>query len=169
MTRALGLDRKDIGNVDHHTKKLVELGCAELVDEQQAGSLTKKIYKATERALVETEEWETLLEENPAFAEYQVGRAVQVQLDDALLALKEGTLGKDGDFHLSRTRRILDAEGIAAALELRERNRREMDEIEKEAAERRSSTGRDAIAVTDCLALFKVPSGAHDSSRAHGA
>jgi hypothetical protein len=158
MTRELGLKRKDLSAVDHHTKRLVKLGCAEVVAERRVGNLPEKIYKATERALVETEEWDTLLEENPAFAMHVLGRGMQVQLDDFVLATKEKTIGEDGDFHLSRTRRVLDAEGLLEGLEIKERCREEMDEVERRSAERRSEGGHDAIAVSDGLALFKVPS-----------
>ncbi len=157
MTRELGLDRKDLSNVDHHTKRLVDLDCAELVAERRVGSLTEKVYKATDRALVETEEWEKLLEEDPGFAQYQLGRAMQVQLDDFLLAAKQGTIGKDGAFHMSRTRRVLDAEGLAEGLEVKERCRREMDEVERRSAERRREDGTDAIHVSSSLALFAIP------------
>jgi hypothetical protein len=159
MTRALELDREQISNVDYHTKKLVEYGCAEQIDERQRpGRPTEKIYKAADRALVETEEWEALLEENPAFARHVLGRTMQVQLDDFVLAGQAGTIGEDGSFHMSRTRRVLDAEGLTEALAEKERSRREQDEIERRSAERRSETGDDAIVVSDSLALFKVPS-----------
>jgi hypothetical protein len=160
MTRELGLERKDLSNVNHHTKRLVELDCAEIVDERKVGTLTEKVYKATDRALVETGEWEKLLEENPGFAARQLARAMQVQLDDFLLAQSAGTIGQDGDFHMSRTRRVLDAQGLVEGLELRERGRHGMDEIERASAERRSESGDDAIVVSDSLALFQVPSGA---------
>lgn len=159
MTRELGLERKDLSNVNHHTKYLVELDCAELVDERQRpGGPPEKIYKATDRALVETEEWEKLLAENPDFAQGQLGRAMQVQLDDFLLAIGAETIGEDGDFHMSRTRRVLDREGLVESLAAKERHRREQDEIERRSAERRSEGGGDAITVSDGLSLFKVPS-----------
>jgi hypothetical protein len=157
MTRELGLSRDKISTVDHHTKKLVELDCAELIDKRAVGNRVEKVYKATARATVETEEWEDLLRENPAFAEYQLGRAMQVQLDDFVAAAKAETVGQNGDFHLSRTRRILDAQGLKEGLEVKERCREEMDEVERRAAERRCETGADAVYVSDGFALFEVP------------
>jgi hypothetical protein len=157
MTRELGLERKDLSNVDHHTKRLVELDCAELVDERRVGSLTEKLYKASERALVETGEWEKLLEENPALAQHLLGQFMQVQLDDYTLAISEKTLGRDENFHMSRTRRVLDAEGLIEGMEVYERCRREMDEVERRSAERRSESGTDVVHVSACLSLFAVP------------
>jgi hypothetical protein len=159
LTRALGLARRDLPNVANHVKKLVDLDCAELVDERTDGPLPEKVYKATARALVETAEWEDLRRENPAFAEYQVSRAMQVQIDDFVLASRGETVGDDENFHLTRTRRVLDAPGLLEALAEKERSRRAMDEIERRSAERRSQSGEDAIPVSDGLALFRVPFG----------
>src|SRR3978361_2260693 len=146
MTRELGLERKDLSTVDYHTKKLVELDCAEVIGERKVGSLTEKSYKASERSLVETEEWDTLMADNPVLAEHFLGEFMQVQLDDYRLALTAGALGPDADFHITRTRRVLDAEGLAASLEAKERHRREQDEIERASAERRRARGIDASA-----------------------
>src|SRR5215211_1123484 len=158
ITRELGLGRKDLPNVTHHTKYLVELDCAELVEERHVpGSLPEKFYKATARALVDLGEWELLREENPGLAEHLIGRYMQVQLDDYLLAIKERTIGEDENFHMSRTRRVLDEEGMREGMAVYEQCRREMDEVERRAAERRSEDGTDAVHVSACLGLFAVP------------
>jgi hypothetical protein len=161
MTRELGLERKDLPNVSHHTAKLVALDCAELVEEsKKPGCLPEKLYKATERSLIETEEWEQLAEDNLALAEHLLGEFMQIQIDDYILAIKAGTLGKDENFHITRTRRVLDAEGLARGMEISERYRREMDEVERESAERRKEDGTDAVPVSSATALFVVPSNA---------
>ena len=158
ITRELGLERKDLPNVTHHTKYLVDLDCAELVEERTpAGSLPEKFYRATERALVDMGEWEILLTESPGLAEHVLGKVMQVQLDDYILAVKERTIGDDGNFHMSRTRRVLDAQGIKEGMEVYERCRAEMDEVERRSAERRREDGTDALHVSACLGLFEVP------------
>jgi hypothetical protein len=167
ITRELGLERKDLPNVTHHTKYLVELDCAELVEERQVvGNLPEKFYKATERALVDTGEWEILREENPGLAEHLVGRYMQVQLDDYLLAVRERTIGDDENFHMSRTRRVLDEKGLKEGMVVYERCRREMDEVERRSAERRCEDGADALHVSACLGLFAVPGPASGKSSA---
>lgn len=158
ITRELGLGRKDLPNVTHHTKYLVELDCAELVEERHvAGSLPEKLYKATERALVDVGEWEKLHAENPGLAEHLLGKGMQVQLDDYTLAIKKRTVGDDENFHMSRTRRVLDEEGVLEALAVYERCRHEMDEVERRSAERRREDGADAVHVSACLGFFAVP------------
>jgi len=158
ITRELGLERRDLPNVTHHTKYLVDLDCAELVEERrEAGSLPEKFYKATERALVDLGEWEILREESPGLAEHLVGRFMQVQLADYILAIRERTIGDDQNFHMTRTRRLLDAEGMKEGMEVYERCRAEMDEVERRSAERRREDGTDALHVSACLGLFAVP------------
>jgi|GEM_PF-601843 len=158
ITRELGLERKDLPNVTHHTKYLVELDCAELVEErQEAGSLPEKFYRATERALVDVGEWEMLREKNPGLAEHLLGKGMQVQLDDYTLAVKERTVGEDDNFHMSRTRRVLDEKGMKEGTAVYERCRAEMDEVERRSAERRREDGTDALHVSACLGLFAVP------------
>jgi hypothetical protein len=167
ITRALGLGRKDLPNVTHHTKYLVDLDCAELVEEKQAaGTLPEKFYRATERALVDMGEWEALRKENPGLAEHLLGKGMQVQLDDYTLAVKARTVGDDENFHMSRTRRVLDAQGMEEGMEVYERCRREMDEVERRSAERRRVDGADALHVSACLGLFAVPGPTGEESSA---
>src|SRR3954469_23324963 len=158
ITRELGLGRKDLPNVTHHTKYLVDLDCAELVEERQgAGILPEKFYRASERALVDVREWKILREETPGLAEHLIGRFMQVQLADYILAVRKRTIGDDENFHMSRTRRVLDVDGMKEGTEVYERCRREMDEVERRSAERRREDGADALHVSACLGLFAVP------------
>lgn len=157
MAKELGLGRQELANVRHHTLKLVELGCAEEVGRRQSGSHLLRIYKAAERALVETDEWDRLLEEDPLLAEHLLGEFMQVQLDDYSTAVRSGTLGQDEEFHITHTSRVVDAQGVKEGLELYERSRLEMDEIERRSAERRSTSGEDAIHLSQNLSLFKMP------------
>lgn len=165
MTRELGLPRKDLVNVNYHTKKLVELDCAELVGVREGdGKPPEKLYKATERALVETGEWEELLEANPGLAEHLLGKFMQVQLDDYTLALKARTVGEDENFHMSRTRRMVDREGLLEMLEFLEQARAGMDLIEQRSAERRRTDGTDAFPISSSFALFTVPASGKPSA-----
>jgi DNA-binding transcriptional ArsR family regulator len=157
IAKELGLDRGAISSIDHHIKRLVELGCAELVERDVAGNFPQMMYKATERALIETDEWLELLEENPALAEHHLGQFMQVQLDDYVLAIDAGTLGQDERFYITRTRRVLDPTGFVEAMEIRSRADIELAEVERRSAERRREDGADAIHVSDSNSLFPVP------------
>jgi hypothetical protein len=166
MAKELGLERQDIANVRHHTLRLVELGCAEEVDRREAQGHIVAIYKATDRALVETDEWDQLLEANPILAEHLLGEFMQVQLDHYADAVRAGTLGNDDEFHVTHTPMVLDPAGIQEGLELAERFRLDMSEVERRAAERRQHTGEDAIHASNCISFFKTAAPAEGPSSA---
>lgn len=160
VTRALGLRKEEVPKVDYHVKHLVELGCAEVVGERRVrGRRPATVYKATERSLIEGDEWEKLLDENPGLADHILRELMQVQLDDYTEALQAGTVGDDEHFHMSRTRRVLDFRGLLEALEAKEEHRNQMDEIERRSAERRFENGSDAIPISDSLACYRLPAG----------
>lgn len=158
ITRELGLPASKLSSVDYHVKHLVELGCAEVVGERPGrGGPPTTVYKATERSIIEMGEWEQFKDANPQLAEHILVEAMQTMLADYSHALRSGTVGDDENFHLTSTRRVVDLQGLVDALELKEDHRRRMDEIEREAAERRAEDGSDAIPVSDFLGFFKMP------------
>jgi DNA-binding transcriptional ArsR family regulator len=54
MARELG---EELSNVSYHAKQLVHLECAELVRTQSGPGALEHFYRATERPLVDSEEW----------------------------------------------------------------------------------------------------------------
>lgn len=157
ITRALGLDRKWLSKVDQQIKKLVELDCAEFLHQRTTGSMPENVYRATVRAIVDYGEWEDLLREDPAFAEYQVVRAKEVQVDDFVTSFKANLVGKDEEFHLTRHPRTMDSQALRETLDAVKRLVEEVDEIERRSAQRREETGSPGFPVSDCHAVFKMP------------
>ena len=51
---------EELSNVSYHTKQLVEFECAELVSTRPVRGALEHFYRATERHLIDTEEWEEL-------------------------------------------------------------------------------------------------------------
>jgi hypothetical protein len=158
IVRELRLPKEELPNVTYHVKHLVDLGCAEVVGERrERGRRPATVYKATERSIIEAGEWERFKAENPILADHILSELMQVQIDDYMIAVKAGTVGDDEHFHMTRTRRVFDFQGLLETLELREETRRREDEIERRAAERRAEDGSDAIHVSSSHALFRVP------------
>jgi hypothetical protein len=158
ILRELDLPRSELANVNYHVKHLVELGCAEVVGTRRTpGKRAATLYRASERAMILAAEWDRLTEDNPGLAGHLLIEGMQVQVDDFKLALRAKTVGEDEHFHLSRTRRVFDFQGLCEALELREETRKREDEIERRAAERRAENGCDAIHVSSSHGLFRVP------------
>ena len=141
-------------NVSHHCKRLVELDCAELVEEEKVQGAMKHIYRATERALVDTAEWDEM---QPVEAQGFLAVSMQAVIDDFVAAERAQTVGLDPDFHLSRTPMVLDQRGLEEGLEIYEASRLAMAEVERRSAERASGDDAAAFRVSSVFGLFKMP------------
>jgi DNA-binding transcriptional ArsR family regulator len=153
LARALGAELPD---VSYHVRKLEELECAELVRTRPVRGAVEHFYRATERHLIDLDEWEEL---DPMMAEDLVCDFMQRIVDDFIASRKAGIVGSDPHFHITRTPLLLDKEGFQEGMEVFERCRLEMSEIEARSAERRSTSGASGIRVSSSLAYFKVPRG----------
>jgi predicted transcriptional regulator len=158
-------ERTDL--VSHHVKRLVKLGFAELAAEKRVRGAIAHYYRAIERPLIENDQWNQLLEENPMLAEHLIGRLVQAQLDDYERSLRAGILGADDEWYIGRIPAVVDRQGLQEAIELADRLETEVAEIERRSAERRSESGEDALPMAVSLGVIKMParSSAPDESR----
>jgi DNA-binding transcriptional ArsR family regulator len=145
---------EDLSNVSYHTKQLVELECAELVSTRPVRGALEHFYRATERHLVDTEEWKDL---DPMMAENLLSEIVQKTLDDFVGAARGHTIGENAEFHLTRTPLLVDHEGLKEALEAHEKARLEIMDIAARSAERMVESGEEGINVSSSQACFKMP------------
>lgn len=145
---------EELSNVSYHTKQLVGFECAELVSTRPVRGALEHFYRATERHLIDTEEWEEL---DPVIAEDLVCEFMQKILDDFVASAKAKLIGGDKDFHLTRTPLVLDEEGLQEALEAHERARLEILEIEARSAARMVKSGEEGTTVSTSQGLFKTP------------
>lgn len=151
LSRDLGAELSD---VSYHVRRLDELDCAEMVEVRAVRGAVEHFYRATERHLIDVDEWEQL---DPITAEDLVCGYVQRILDDFVDSRKAEIVGYDKHFHITRTPLILDPEGFLEAMDSFERHRTEMAEIEKRSAERRHEQGTPGVPTSSSLLLFKVP------------
>ena len=151
MARELGVPTP---NVSHHAKRLVELDCAELVEEEKVQGAMKHIYRATERVLVDTEEWEEM---HPVEAQSFLAVSMQAVIDDFVASERSRLIGADPDFHLSRTPMVLDQRGLEEGLEIYETARLAMAEVERRSAERTQAREAETFRASSVFGLFKVP------------
>jgi DNA-binding transcriptional ArsR family regulator len=145
---------EDLSNVSYHTKQLVELECAELVSTRPVRGALEHFYRATERSLIDREEWDEL---DPMMAESLTHEMMQKLLDDFVASARASIVGSDADFHLGRTPLVLDQEGLKEALEAHERAHSELVEIAARSAERMVESGEEGINVSSSQAFFKMP------------
>jgi DNA-binding transcriptional ArsR family regulator len=145
---------EDLSNVSYHTKQLVELECAELVSTRPVRGALEHFYRATERHLVDTEEWDEL---DPMMAENLLAEIMQKILDDFVASARASIVGSDADFHLGRTPLVLDQEGLKEALKAHEKTYLEMLEIEARSAARMVESGEKGTNISSSQACFKMP------------
>lgn len=151
MGRAFGESTEDVA---YHLKRLVELHCVELADELvQGGRPAEKIYRATDRYLVSTEDWDAL---DPASKEGASGEWAQLFVDDLVEGFKAGTLGTHQYFALLQNRIEVDEQGQREALEIEERAMREIQDVQAKALGRLSAD-EDGIRLSVLQACFEVP------------
>lgn len=141
--------------VSHHVKQLVKFGCAELVDTQIDGSVVKKIYRAIEPHMVETEEWEELA---PEIKDQMSRESAQAHIDDLVLGLGHG-LGQDKFFHVTGDHYWLDQEGLERCMEITEKARLAIEAEAVDADKRIAKEGAEAKRVASMLGCFEIPSG----------
>jgi DNA-binding transcriptional ArsR family regulator len=145
---------EELSNVSYHTKQLVGFECAELVSTRPVRGALEHFYRATERHLIDTEEWDEL---DPVIAEDLVCEFMQKILDDFVASARGKLIGNDKDFHLTRTPLVFDQEGLQEALEAHERLRLEVLEIEARSAERMVNSGEEGTRVSSSQGCFKLP------------
>lgn len=150
----------ELSDVSYHVRRLEELDCAELVSTRPVRGALEHFYRATERHLINAEEWEQL---DPIVAEDLVCGFMQRILDDFVDSRHAEIVAYDGNFHITRTPLVLDPEGLREGVDLFERCRLEMSEIERRSAERRSKNGTRTIPASSSLLIFEVPRRSLDS------
>lgn len=145
---------EDVSKVSYHVKRLVKLECAELVEMRPVRGAVEHFYRATERHLIDTEEWEDL---DPALAEELVCEFIQKILDDFVASHNAGIVGSDKDFHITRTPLQLDARGFQEGMAIFEKARLAMADVEARSAKRMAKSGEPTVPTSAGFALFKVP------------
>ena len=153
LARELG---EEIPLVNHHVKRLVRLDCAVLVAEKkvEGAGVLEHFYRATERHLVDTEEWDEL---HPVIADGLVVEFMQRILDDFSASARARMIGSDRNFCLTRTPIIVDAAGRQAILDIHERARLEILKEQTRSAERMLTSGEAGAQYSCAQGFFEVP------------
>ena len=97
-------------HVAYHVKKLLDLGCVELVSIEPAGNgrVVKHNYTSTQRPYFEQDDWEQLSDKQK---HGMVMTFMSKISQDVSLAMAGGTFNDPDDNHISRTPMTVDDEG----------------------------------------------------------
>jgi DNA-binding transcriptional ArsR family regulator len=145
-----------VENVSYHVKKMVEWGVVKPVGERKApgAGAIQHFYRATVWHQVDDEEWEEL---NAALASDFLEDVGQRMLADIAESLEAGLLGKDRNFHLTRTRLTVDAEGRQEVLEIAERAREDILQAQDRSRQRIAKSGEEAAPYSSIQGFFELP------------
>jgi DNA-binding transcriptional ArsR family regulator len=145
-----------VENVSYHVKKMVEWGVVKPVGERKApgAGAIQHFYRATVWHQVDAEEWEDL---NAALASDFLGDIGQKMLGDVADSLDAGLLGKDRNFHLTRTCLTFDLQGRQEALEIFEKARKDILQAHDRAKQRIAESGEDGLPYSSIQGFFEVP------------
>jgi len=152
MAKALGEKLMDI---NYHARKLEGLGCVELADERAGpGRPAEKVYRATERYLIDLSEWEAL---DWASKEAMAGEWAQLFVDDLVEGFRAETLGTHEHFALMQNRVIVDEKGREELIEFEKEAMERVNEIQARALGRLSDEDQ-GLRMSVLHASFEVPS-----------
>jgi DNA-binding transcriptional ArsR family regulator len=145
-----------VENVSYHVKKMAEWGVVKPVGERKAhgAGAIQHFYRATVWTQIDAAEWEEM---NAALTSDFLGDIGQKMLADIAESLDAGLLGKDKNFHLTRTRMAFDEQGRDEALEIAERARKEILQAQARAKERMAESGESSVPYSSIQGFFEVP------------
>lgn len=145
---------EDLSNVSYHVRVLDELGLVELVSEEPVRGAVAHFYKAVERPLLSSEEWEEI---SPEVRGAISGYGWDLLIKDVTTAIGRGTFDNRSDRHLSRTVLLLDSKGFARLSKLMDELLETILEEQAASASRRKESGENPIHAISATALFAMP------------
>ncbi|MFL5834357.1 MAG: helix-turn-helix domain-containing protein [Solirubrobacterales bacterium] len=146
----------DVPTVSYHVRKLTEYDCVEEVENRPVRGVVEHFYRATERHVVDIEEWAELADQNPEVAEVLTDEFMQTIVDDFTASRRASIVGRDEKFAITRNPLLLDDEGIDEALEAADLYETKMTEIAARSAARLGSENS-GTPVSSSIVLFKMP------------
>lgn len=150
ISRELGED------ASYHVKRLEELGCVELVREEQvkgAGAI-EKFYKSVARPLVDVDEFAAM---HPAAAHHFAWRAASKPITQFAAAVEGGLLEDVETTWVTQTPHLLDAEGIEEMSALHRETYERAHEIQARSDGRRVTSGEEGTRASSSQMFFPIP------------
>ncbi|HMI82263.1 MAG TPA: helix-turn-helix domain-containing protein [Solirubrobacterales bacterium] len=146
-----------VRDLNYHIRKLEEFDCIEEVGTRRIKSVLEHLYAATERHMIDTDEWEDLATQEPEMAEFLVDEFMQSIVDDYTESRRAGIVGLDEQFFIVRVPLWLDSKGLREARKASVKYQDEMVDIAARSAARHGEEGTDEVPVSFSIAWFKMP------------
>lgn len=143
-----------VSAVWYHVRKLLDLGCIELVESKRRRGATEHFYRATVRHFFDADIWAQLPERKRETIAVGILQMIAADVDEAVRAKCVDT----GENHLSRTLMILDREGWAETTDLLAEALERLLLIREKSVMRRAESDEGAIRASVSMMQFELPS-----------
>jgi DNA-binding transcriptional ArsR family regulator len=152
-----------LSQVSYHVKVLKDFECIEMVKTEPRRGAVEHYYRATARAFLTDNDWQTLPDSVKPGVSSSV---VKMIIEDVAGALDVGTFDARDDRHLSWTPGVVDEQGWAESTELVAETLDRMIKIQADSAKRLAKSKEDGIPATAVFMNFEGPSPESKSSQA---
>ncbi|HET9184693.1 MAG TPA: helix-turn-helix domain-containing protein [Solirubrobacterales bacterium] len=143
-----------LSHVSNHVRVLDELGLIEIVGEEPVRGAVKHFYKAVERPLLDTAEWEQL---SPHVRTAVSAYALETVMKDAAKSLGAGLFDAREERHLTRTPLLLDEKGWQKVNAILTDALGSVLDEQAASAARMNDSEEEGIPVIAAIACFEVP------------
>jgi hypothetical protein len=143
-----------LSNVAYHCRVLLELGQIEIVREQQVRGAMEHFYRAINRPLFHSPDWEKF---DPQVRRAISSYGVDAIFKDVSIALTTGTFDSSAERHLSRTPMLLDREGWTEASVILDETLDRILEVQAKANGRMTESKEEGIPTMAAMACFEMP------------
>jgi len=144
----------DIKKVSYHCRELAKYDCIEKVRTEQVRGASKGYYVPTDRHLIDDGEWDSL---PPELRQGALADFMQPAVDDFTAAAKDGILGEDEKWHITRTPiHAMDHQGLDELLTAHRELYERVADIQSASLDRLQASGDEPIKVSSSQMCFKV-------------
>lgn len=146
---------RPVSNISYHCRKLVELGCAEIVNEEPRRGATEHFYRGVTRSFLNDENWAKL---SPEARKGVSIAGLRMQSDAVNESLDAGLFDSRADRHLSCTPVNLDEDGWREMTDLLAGTLEEVIEIQARSVDRQvAASDEKTMRATVSILSFESP------------
>jgi len=142
-------------DISYHTRRLVDLGLAEVVEEERVRGWNKTVYRATVRNFVKLEDAQAV---HPAMADHYAGQVWRETVKTMKLGAQSGSLKTQEDLHLScDDTLVVDEQGWRDLVGLHDETQQRAASIVAESAARLVESGESGTRAASIQLAFQLP------------
>jgi len=144
----------DVSSFYHHIEELEKLECIEKVETRQKRGAKEHFFQAKRTVFFDDAAWRQI---PPTLRADLATRFIQAIIDDATVALQEGTFNRRGDEHVSWSPADFDEAGWKEVTGLMKQTLERLSVIQRQSAARLAVNGEARVSGTVAILAFETP------------